>query len=114
MIHGMTVRLQLEPTAEVVDLAERLPIEAGWGVFEHRVGLMVCNTVRLRAVRISPEEAAAECERLDAVEGQISYETEGDPESQTLEQTTFSVAQVKLTGSEPEIIVRATYVLEEG
>lgn len=114
MSNDMTVRLQLEPTTEVIDLADRLAIESGWGVFEHREGLLVNYTTRLRAVRVSPEEAAVERQRLEAVEGSISFEVEGDPESHILDHTTFSVARVRLTGSAPEIIVRATYELAEG
>lgn len=114
MTEDMTVRLPLEPTTEVIDLANQLPIRLGWAVFEHREGLLVNYSTSLRAVFIARAEAEAECEHLQAAESRLIYEVDDDPESHALDHTSFSVSPVKLTGSTPEITVRASYTLAEG
>ncbi len=105
----LTIHTTIEPTDEVADMANRLAIKQGWGVFEDRNGLSEAVSSRLRDVRLRHEEAEAEARRLDEIEGMVEFALSGYPEGGVVLQVSFRVSQVKLTDVQAEIRLYSMY-----
>ncbi len=108
---ALTIHTTIEPSDEVVDMATRLAIPKGWGVFEDRSGRVEKTASNLRDVRLTCEEAEIEAVRLNEIEGVVEFDTaaDGSPKAALRLQVNFSVSRVELTDTQAEIVLYSTY-----
>lgn len=106
---ALTIHTTIEPTDDVTDMASRLAIAKGWGIFEDRSGLSEAPSSALRDIRLHQDEAEIEAKRLSELEGVIEFAVDESPEAGILLQISFSVGRVELDDTQAEIVLYSTY-----